>query len=295
MKNALKSPLWYLGGKGRLSQYLLQYIPMHHTYVEPFGGGASLLLAKSPSKVEVYNDIYSDVVNFWKVLSNEEDFKQFQRIVSSVPYSRELFYEVRSSEFDISNNISKAIKFFIISRMSFSGYAQRATPAWGISIQRSNALAWARCVDGLEDIAFRLRSVVIENKTWEYIINQYDTEDTFFYLDPPYIDINRGDGGYFNEMSIKNHDDLLSSILNVKGKVLLSGYNNELYEKRLIIENGWSYTEIDTVCYAMASAKHTSVGTGSLKDMASRKECLWWNFSKGDCIMNNEQDFDSVF
>jgi len=64
----LRSPMWWFGGKGKMVKKLLPLIPQHKIYVEVFGGGASLLFAKEPSPVEVYNDLNSDLVNFFRVL-----------------------------------------------------------------------------------------------------------------------------------------------------------------------------------------------------------------------------------
>ncbi|MBV6573885.1 DNA adenine methylase, partial [Acinetobacter baumannii] len=78
----------YHGGKFRLSDWIISFFPNHNVYVEPFGGGASVLLNKEPSRVEVYNDLDDDVVNFFKVLRNKELAKQLAEAIYLTPYSR---------------------------------------------------------------------------------------------------------------------------------------------------------------------------------------------------------------
>lgn len=84
----LRSPIIYFGGKGNLVKKLLKFIPRHYTYVEVFGGGASLLFAKEPSKVEVYNDIDGEVVNLFRVLRDKEKFEEFYRKVCLIILKR---------------------------------------------------------------------------------------------------------------------------------------------------------------------------------------------------------------
>jgi DNA adenine methylase len=92
MTEELKVPrpaLRYFGGKWLLAPWIISNFPGHKTYVEPFGGGANVLLRKAPSKFEIYNDIDSNVVNFFRVL--REDHRGLARLISLTPFSREEF------------------------------------------------------------------------------------------------------------------------------------------------------------------------------------------------------------
>ena len=119
-RRRLRSPIWYVGGKGMMVQKLLHYIPPHRTYVEVFGGGASLLFAKEPSPVEVYNDIDSGVVNFFRVLRDKEKFKKFYEKVVLTPYSREEHYYCRNTWRDCADDIERAYRWFVMVRQGFA-------------------------------------------------------------------------------------------------------------------------------------------------------------------------------
>lgn len=91
------SPITWFGGKGMMASKILPYFPEHHTYAEPFGGGASMLFAKPPSPVEVYNDMDSGLVNFFRVLRDPEAFERFHHLAALTPYSREEYCHCRST------------------------------------------------------------------------------------------------------------------------------------------------------------------------------------------------------
>lgn len=83
----------------------------------------------------------------------------------------------------------------------------------------------------------RLKGVIIENRDWQSVVKQHDSNQTLFYLDPPYLEETRTRYGvYSHEMTVEEHEELLSAILLVKGHVIISGYESALYNKRL---KGW--------------------------------------------------------
>jgi len=108
MAKTLMPPFPWMGGKVWLAKRLAENLPQHHTYVEVFGGAAALLLAKPPSPVEVYNDIDSGLVNFFRVLRDEEKFKRFMRMVTLTPYSREEYNAARERWRDVENDVERA-------------------------------------------------------------------------------------------------------------------------------------------------------------------------------------------
>jgi len=273
----MRSPIVWLGGKGLLCSKLLKFIPDHNTYVEPFGGGMSLLLAKDPSKVEVYNDIDSSLVNFFSVLRNEEKFNKFYRMVCLTPYSRE---EYKNSILNISeteSDIEKAYNFFVISRMSFGG---RFGAGWGSVIKESSrgmantTSQWLTAVEKLPEVAERLLRVQIDHVDFRNIFSRYNSEDIFLYVDPPYVSSSRSNVGYSYEMSDLDHENLLEICLSSRSKILISGYDTEMYN--ILDKNGWGREEFDTSCFVAGRVRNSNIK--KVGSAPKRREIVWYNY-----------------
>lgn len=109
----LKPPIGWFGGKQQLFGKLLPLLPDHQTYVEGFGGAGALLFAKAPSPVEVYNDIYSDLVNFMRVLRDRGGmFPDFYNRACLSPYSRDECLFCRDHLNDDPDPVERARRFF---------------------------------------------------------------------------------------------------------------------------------------------------------------------------------------
>ena len=95
MTNAIRAPFPWFGGKAghKIKDAILSALPPHKRYLEPFGGGASILIAKQSAEVEVYNDVNRGVVNFFRVISDVDYFGKFMARAALLPVSRELYEE----------------------------------------------------------------------------------------------------------------------------------------------------------------------------------------------------------
>jgi len=259
---------WY-GGKYSHLDWLLPLLPACQHFCEPFGGSAAVLLNRTPSNLETYNDIDGDLVNFFRFLRDKTD--EFIEKIVFTPFSREEFikaYEMRGRT-DIPD-IERARLFFIRAEQVRLGLAQTSTAgrwAWCRLDSRRNMSAsvsrWLNRIDALWAVAERLRRVQIENRNALEVIQQYDTPETLFYLDPPYPHDSRSDvRAYAYEMTDKDHEELAQLLHSIKGKAAISGYQsplmNRLYE---------DWTRIDAPARTIHSAKKT------------RTESLWINYS----------------
>jgi len=278
----LRSPIRYFGGKGNMVAKLLKLIPAHRTYVEVFGGGASLLFVKQPSPVEVYNDIDSDLVNLFRVIRDLVTFQEFQRLVSLTPYSREEFYYCRDTLNDSKDNLERAYKYFVMNRQSFAGIES----GWGYAVTTSSrnmsagTSKYLSTIVMLPQIADKLLQVQIEQDDFRKIIPRYDTPETLFYLDPPYVPDTRRNGSYKHEMTTQDHKDLLKLIINIRGKVMLSGYNNDLYKSYLDDRDGWHRIDYKTACHAVGRTRNSGLqGKGMALLKQPRTESVWMNYS----------------
>jgi len=275
----LRSPIQWVGGKGLMVTKLLSLVPPHKIYVEVFGGGASLLFGKTPSPVEVYNDLDSGLVNFFRVLRDPEMFAKFHSLVSLTPYSREEYNLCRASWEECDDEIIRAYRWFVVARMSFGGHFAHS---WGNVVttscrgMASTCSQWLSTIDMLPLIHERLMRVQIENADFRNILTRYDTPDALIYCDPPYVPDTRRDGRYKHEMSLQDHSELVEILLKVKAMVILSGYRHSIHTQ--LEQAGWERKDYETSCHAAARTRASGIlGNGSGKRMQPRVESVWIN------------------
>jgi len=256
---------------------LLPLIPKHHIYVEVFGGAANLLLAKEPSPVEVYNDIDSGLVNFFRVIRDKDKFKQFYEQVMLIPYSREEFYYCRDTWRDEEDDILRAVKWFVAAGQNFSG---QLGGSWAYAVTASSkgmakrVSGWLSSIELLPEVSERFLRVQIEHNDFRKILKAYDTEETFFYLDPPYVLETRKCKAYEHEMSLKDHEDLVDLLLHIKGKAMLSGYEHNVHKP--LEQAGWIKIKIEARCCATGTTKGTKhLQNKENGEKLKRTECVW--------------------
>ena len=252
----MRSPIRWFGGKGNFTQHLLPLIPEHHCYCEVFGGGASLLFAKPPSKVEVYNDIDGDVVAFFRLFHDPVAMKEFKRKCFYTPFAQDWYVECRDTWKCQTDSVERAYRWFVTLRMA--RYADMNNPSITFAHQRDRAGWFKQIVDSMDEIVERLRSVNIENQDWKEIFRRYDAPHTVFYLDPPYLPSTRASDNYYeHEMSDNDHHELIDALKTLEGKVILSGYPSVLYDSL-----GWKCSKLQSRTF------HVPMKT----------ECLWRNY-----------------
>ena len=257
---------WY-GGKFSHLSWLLPLLPDCHHYCEPFAGSAAVLLNRDPSRVETYNDLDGEVVNFFRVL--REKPAKITRAIGLTPFARqELAQAVAPNGHRIADE-ERARRFYVRARQARTGLAQTASLGrWANCKDTSRAgmsgavSRWLGSADQLPEIALRLLRVQFENRPAEEVIKLYDGPNTLFYCDPPYVHSTRGDKkAYGFEMTDLEHDSLARVLSNCQGKVALSGYRCELMDQ---LYKRWNRFD------AVAKSCH------SIKKM--RQEALWMNY-----------------
>jgi DNA adenine methylase len=230
--------LKYYGGKFRLARWIISHFPIHVSYVEPFGGGGSVLLQKPPSAVETYNDLDGDVCNFFRVLRDRVD--ELIRVIRLTPWSRAEFELCLHSATD---PLERARRLYFRLRMSMHG----GTRAIASNFRRHKSKCSPASTvkpQTLYEAAKRLSNVQIENREAVRLISDMDTPDTLFYLDPPYVSSTRTDKKrYAHELDDDDHREIAEVVNDVKGTVVVSGYACDLYEE-IYERRGWQ--RIDT-------------------------------------------------
>ncbi len=258
---------WY-GGKYSHLDWLGPLLPKCHHYCEPFGGSAAVLLNREPSPIETYNDIDGEICNFFRVL--REDKERLIEQIGLTPFSREEF-AVACQIDPVVPPMERARRFYVRARQVRTGLAQTASLGrWANCKNTSRAgmsgvvSRWLGGLNSLAQIAERLMRVQIENRPAIDVIRLYDSKETLFYCDPPYIHHTRGDNNaYAFEMTDEAHC-LLADVLNsVKGMVALSNYDCDLLN-RLYPASRW---------HKITGSNRTIHST---KD--KRMEVLWTNY-----------------
>ena len=212
----MNSPFAYIGGKSRLSKQIIAAIPDHKTYCEVFSGAAWVFFRKPISKVEVINDLDSDLVTFYRVVQNhlEEFLKQFKWLLTS----REWFQDWKDQlEIRGLTDIQKAARYYYVQRLAFGGKVKHRS--YGVQIDRSvPRINLLRLEEEMSSVHLRLAHVRIENLPWQELVKRYDRPDTFFYCDPPY----HGHPDYKHNMLLDNFIEMARILSSIKGKFILS-------------------------------------------------------------------------
>lgn len=276
----IRAPFPWFGGKGahKIKQAVLEALPPHTRYVEPFGGGASILLSKPPCAVETYNDVNRGVVNFFRVISNVHTFGEFMARSALLPVSRELYEEFARTWPTIHDPIEQAIRWYYVARQSFGGIFANA---WGTSITGGGKMAattsaWRSSFKNLPEVHDRIQQVQIECCDWRDILKRFSGPGYLAYCDPPYVAGARKAGGYAHELRDEDHVELIEVLLHYDGAVVLSGYRSELYAP--LGRAKWDCIEIEVVCAAAGRTRASGLqGKGQVSAKQRRVECIWRN------------------
>jgi DNA adenine methylase len=263
--------LRYHGGKWKLAPWILSHFPAHRVYVEPYGGAGSVLLRKPRAYAEVYNDLDGEIVSLFRVV--REQGNELIRLLYLTPFSRQDFLD---AWYPSTDPLEQARRTIIRAFMGFGSSAatkersvnQSSRGGLATTGFRSNSTRpttipahdWANYPACLSAIIERLQGVVIENRDAKKVMAQHDSPETLHYVDPPYVPSTRDQGGdYRHEMNDLDHVALCTFLSDLKGKVVLSGYENDLYNQLL---PGWH--KVSRKCFADGAKERTEV--------------LWMNF-----------------
>ncbi len=258
----MRQVLYYPGGKRRIAPWIISHMPGHHSYVEPYFGCGAVLFTKAPSAIETVNDLDGDVVNFFQVVKDPGSRRALQDWISYTPYARQVYDDVYAAE---PKDAVERAGYFAVRSMQGHGFRMTGEKSgWKKDVYgRENAYTvrnWNILPECIAGMAYRLKQVQIENRPALEVIREFNHENVLMYLDPPYIMSTRGGRKqYRHEMSDQDHLDLLETITGSKAKIMISGYDCELYDFYL---GDWNKAKIAA---RTQSNKH-------------RTETLWMNY-----------------
>ena len=223
----LRTPISYYGGKQKLAKTILNFIPEHTLYAEPFLGGAAIFFAKEPSAVEVINDTNKELINFYQVCKNR--FHELQSLVRVTLHSRDQHDDafVINAKPHLHDEVRRAWAIWVLSHQSFSA---QLNGNWGYDKAENTTTKKIgnKREEFTEQFAIRLQNAQIECADALYIIQSRDTPDSFFYCDPPYYNSNCG---HYDGYSFQDFENLIEVLSKIKGKFLLSSYPSDLLKK----------------------------------------------------------------
>ena len=249
----------YPGSKWGIAKWIISFFPEHHSYLEPFAGSLAVLMNKPRSHIETVNDLDGNVVNLFEWI--KKDPERLAHEIYWTPYARQVYDEAFRAEPE--DSLQKAVNFYIRLNMGHGFRTNGEKVGWKNDIQgRERAYAsrgWVMLPDKIMQAAERLRGVQIECRPAVEVIKRFNFENVLIYADPPYILSTRNRKQYRHEMDDAEHEQLLLTLLEHKGPVIVSGYDSELYNKLL---KGWHRE--DTMVYTQSGSK--------------KREILWMNF-----------------
>lgn len=267
IKWPVRSPFGYYGAKLRIAKLIVENLPRHNAWVEAFCGSAAITLAKKPAPIEIINDLDDQIVNLFEQLRLNSD--KLCEAITLTPYARSEFEKTRKRESDI-DPFEKARRFLVATMMTVNAtIADKSGFSYSQSYARAGKEArvnrWYNLPNRLEDIVERLRCIRVENLDARKLLSMFeDRPATLVYLDPPYF-IKRDHSYTIDAKDEDFHSELLDICQGAKCMILISGYENDLYDNYLTENNGWTKTEIKA---------YTKITTGK---QYTKTEVLWKN------------------
>ncbi|MCH5340086.1 MAG: DNA adenine methylase [Acetatifactor sp.] len=255
----MKAIVKYPGSKWSLADWIIGFFPEHHSYLEPFFGSGAVLFNKPRSNIETVNDLDGNVVNLFECIRSDPE--KLAHYIYWTPYAREVYDQTYKET--PRNKFEAAANFLIRLNMGYGFRTNGEKVGWKNDIQgRERAYAaqdWVNYPKKIMQAAERLRGVQIENRPAVEVIKRFNYQNVLIYCDPPYMLGTRHGKQYQCEMDDKDHQELLETLLQHKGFVIISGYDTELYNTML---KGWN--KYETVSYSQVCSK--------------KKEIIWMNY-----------------
>lgn len=216
----------WMGGKGRISDWVISKFPVHECYVEAFTGGGAIFFAKPVADVEVINDINGELVNMYRIIKNhpEEFIRQFKWALSS----RQMYKWEQLKVPETLTDIQRAARFYYLQKLAFGGKVEGQS--FGSATTTKPRLNLFRLEEDLSMAHLRLQSTYIEHLSWEKVIAKYDRPHALFYLDPPYLHT----AGYGMDFGVEQYELMAKLAGEIEGSMVIS--LNDIPETRAIFD-----------------------------------------------------------
>lgn len=263
----LRTVIKYPGSKWALADWIIGLMPAHRCYVEPFFGSGAVFFRKEPSRSEFINDLDGEVVNLFRCIRDRTE--ELERAVALTPYSRAEYQAVLAvrgeppPDTEGTPDVGRALAF-LVQHWQGHGFRTCCGSGWKNDVAgREYAYAvrhWNRLPAWIANLVGRLKQAQIECRPAVELIRRVNRPEVLIYADPPYLpSTRRMKKQYSHEMTGADHAELLEALTAHRGPVMLSGYDNALYDDAL---KGWD------------KLRRAAVAQGGQR----RVETLWCNF-----------------
>lgn len=210
----MRGPLSYVGGKSRLAKRIVELLPEHTAYVEPFSGGAQVFFYKTPSKIEVLNDLDGELVNFYRICQSHH--AELIRYMHFLVLSRKWFTHLQRTPPTSLTDIQRAARYLYLQKVAFG--ARVRSQSYGYFVTSPNRFTPQKIPKLIEEAHGRLANTQIECGPYEEVIARYDRPTTAFFLDPPYFGVKL----YRHNLERQEFHLLRDRLRSIKGKFLMS-------------------------------------------------------------------------
>lgn len=270
--NRLRPPFTYFGAKQKLAGRIIDWMPPHDVYLEPYFGSGAVLFSKAPVRHEIINDIFGAIPNFYRVLRDRPE--DLERVCRLSPYSRsewEACFDVTGDGID---ELEWARRWWVRVGQSFAKTGSHRT-GWSRTTARTQSppASMQSRIDRFSACAARLANVTIECGDAIALVDKMATARTVCYLDPPYVAearSNRAADDYAQETDDDHHRRLADVLAVTPAKVILSGYPSRLYDE---LYRDWERREVTVTVTSTNAVTHPRRG---------QTEVFWMNFTPID-------------
>ena len=241
MNSVKKTPITYYGGKQQLVSTILDMMPSHRIYCEPYFGGGAVFFSKGRSYLEAINDINDNLITFYQQI--QSNFDALNERIQGTMHSESEWKKARRIWLgEKSSDLDRAWAVWMLTNFSFSGSPDGGWK-WcnGTGGSHSGIVMRHKREQFTKALYERLKDVQISCRDAILCIEQRDTSETFFYLDPPYPGCVQK---HYHGFTENNLEELLAKLEHVKGKFILSQFMTATLEK-FICSNGWKYKSIN--------------------------------------------------
>lgn len=252
MNNLIRYP----GGKNRMSKKIVELLPQHNLYGEPFCGSCAVMLRKGSNPyevknndkyIEVINDTNSKLIRMYRYLKTNPN--EFLDEIGKILYSRDEFHKaqdiLRNSEVHSDRDV--AVAMYVVHNQSFAGGGEGS--GWGFSKEKNGGTIWNNRKGKLEKLCRRFSKCTIDNIDALEFIRRYDKSGALFYCDPPYPETYQE--MYVDRFGVDDFQNLIDLAETSKASFAISSYGGGSYS-----HPDWVKHEFDST---MTSARDKSL------------------------------------